>query len=230
MKPRIELALHEKLVLLACDTSYGTTDMGFHGKYLGVGVAGAVLFLLLRGGRVTFHRGRFHVRGQFSVGDRELDKALGDLEKKADPFKALRIEKWLLRAAEAELQEAVISGLVEKGILDGKASRYSILNPELREDIVNELRSAILEPQSVNEMTAALAGISNAIGCLRKNEFGDELQNRKMQFHELGRHAGPVIPAVRTAVYEKRLRNSIQYLYIFVAGIAGAFLARYCSS
>ncbi len=224
---RIELSLHEQLVLLAIDTTYGPIDLRITAKFLDIGVAGAILLLLLRRGRVTFQRDSFSVRGQLSVGDSEVDELLKGLENKADPFKPMRINKWLQRAARAQLQNAVISGLVVKGIIARKKRRFSILKPEVREEIVRRLRGAIREQERADEKTAALASLAHASMCLHKREFGDEMKRYKTQLNALGKQTGPVIPAVHTAVSNKKFQSSLQQVLFWLIGTLVALLMRY---
>lgn len=231
MMSSTDLTLYEQLVLLALESTSAEYPVTIKKKYLEIGVAGAILLLLLRSGRVTFQRGGFQVRGQLSVGDREVDDVLKDLENKADPFKPLRIGKWLKRAAKPTLQNAVVSGLVNKKILARKKNRLFIVTPEARDEIVQRLSAAIREKERADEQTAALASLAHATMCLDKMEFSDELKNHKKQLNALGEQTGPVIPAVRTAVAERKLINSVLNGAALVASSSAVLLlARACSS
>ena len=230
MRSRRELTLYEQLVLVAGDTSRGPGDFRTKSKHLDLGVAGAVLFLLLRGGRVTFQRGRFHVRGQLSLGDGELDKLLMNLMNKADPFKAMRANKWLRRAARAKPQDTVISGLIAKGFLAREDRKLTLLRPEAREEIVERLRAAVQDQERADEKTAALAGLAYAAQCLGKREFRDELKRQKTHLNAFGKHTGPVIPAVRAAVADRKFRASLLQGLLAALGIVVTLFFRYCSS
>lgn len=231
MMTHTDLTLYEQLVLIALDLTSAAHPVSIKKKYLEIGVAGAILLLLVRSGRVTFQRSGFQVRGQLSVGDREVDDFLRGLENKADPFKPLRIGKWLQRAAKPKLKNAVVSGLVNKKILSRKKSKLFILKPEAREEIMQRLRAAIRGEERADEQTAALAGLAHATDCLHGLVFRDELKNYKTQLNALGEQSGPVIPAVRTAVAERKLVNSILYGASAVAGPSAAvLLVRACSS
>ena len=228
---RTDLTLYEQLVLLALESTSAEYPLTIKKKYLEIGVAGAILLLLLRSGRVTFQRGGFQVRGQLSVGDREVDDVLKGLENKADPFKPLRIGKWLRRAARPKLRKAVVSGLVNKKILATKKSKLFILTPEAREEIVHRLSAAIREKERADEHTAALASLAHGTMCLDKMEFSDELKNYKKQLNALGEQTGPIIPAVRTAVAERKLINSIiNGSALVTSSVTALLLARACSS
>ena len=135
-----ELSLHEKLFLLAQEPSSLPGPFKSKSRYVNIGVAGAILLLLVRGGRVTFQRGSFHVRGQLAVGDSEVDELLKDLESKAEPFRAQRIGRWLRRAARAKPQDAVISGLVSRKVLARKKGKLFLLQSEAREEVVQRVR------------------------------------------------------------------------------------------
>ena len=226
-----DLTLYEQLVLLALVPTSIQEPLRMEKKYLDIGVSGAILILLLRSGRVTFQRGGFEVRGQLSVGGKEVDELLKGLENKADPFRPLRLGKWLRRAARARPQNAVISGLVIKGVLARKKSNLFILQPEMREEIVKRLSEAIRDKQRADEKTAALAGLAHATKCLKRSEFGEELKRCTAQLNALGRQSGPVIPAVRTAVAQRKLVTSIASAVGSAAG-AGVTVAllRACSS
>ncbi|MDE0128242.1 MAG: GPP34 family phosphoprotein [Gammaproteobacteria bacterium] len=228
---RTDLTLYEQLVLLALESTGAEYPVTIKKKYLEIGVAGAILFLLVRSGRVTFQRGGYQVRGQLSVGDAEVDDFLKGLENKADPFKPLRIGRWLQRAAKPKLKNAVVSGLVNQKILATKKSKLFIRSPEAREEIVQRLSAAIREKERADEQTAALASLAHATMCLDKLEFSEELKNCKKQLNALAEQSGPVIPAVRTAVAERKLVNSIINGAALVAGSSAAvLLARACSS
>lgn len=231
MMSSTDLTLYEQLVLLALESASAEYPVTIKKKYLEIGVAGAILLLLLRSGRVTFQRGGFQVRGQLSVGDREVDDFLKGLENKADPFKPLRIGKWLKRAAKPKLNNTAISGLVNKNILARKKRKLLILKPELREEIVHRLNEAIRGKEGADEKTAALASLAHAAECLDWLEFGDKPKNHKTRLNELSKHSGPVIPAVRTAVAKRKLVNSVLNAIGLVASSSIALLfARACSS
>lgn len=228
---RTDLTLYEQLVLLALESTGAENLVTTGKKPLEIGLAGAILFLLMRSGRVTFQRGGFQVRGQLSVGDGEVDEFLKGLENKADPFKPLRIGKWLQRAAKPKLQNAVVSGLVNRKILARKKSKLFIRSPEAREEIVQRVSAAIREKERADEQTAALASLAHASMCLDKLEFSDELKNYKKQLNALGEQTGPVIPAVRTAVAERKLINSIiNGSALVTSSVTALLLARACSS
>ena len=231
MMSHADLTLYEQLVLLALESTSAEYPVTIKKKYLEIGVAGAILLLLLRSGRVTFQRGGFQVRGQLSVGVREVDDFLKGLENKADPFKPLSIGKWLKRAAKPKLKNAAISGLVDKNILARKKRKLFIRKPELREEIVHRLNEAIRGKEGADEKTAALASLAHAAECLNWLEFSDKPKNHKTRLNELGKQSGPVIPAVRTAVAERKLVNSVLNAIGLVASSSIALLlARACSS
>ena len=226
-----DLTLYEQLVLLALVPTSIQEPLRMEKKYLDIGVSGAILILLLRSGRVTFQRGGFEVRGQLSVGGKEVDELLKGLENKADPFSPLRLGKWLRRTARAKPQNAVISGLVIKGVLARKKRKLFILKPELREEIVQRLSEAIRGEVRADDKTAALASLAHATKCLKWLEFSDELKRHKAQLNALGKLSGPVIPAVRTAVAERKLVTSINNVVGYATSAAVALLlARACSS
>lgn len=230
MRSRTELTLYEQLVLVAGDASRGPGDFRLKSRHLDLGVAGAVLFLLSRSGLVTFQRGRFHVRGQLSLGDSELDTLLMKLTNKADPFKAMRANKWLRRAARVKPQETVISGLIAKGFLAREDRQLSLPRPEAREEIVERLRAAVQDRERADEKTAALAGLAHAAQCLGKREFRDELKGHKTHLNALGKQTGPVVPAVRAAVSDRKFRASLQQVLVAASGIVVTLFFRYCSS
>ena len=222
-----ELSLHEKLFLLAQEPSSLPGPFKSKSKYVNIGVAGAILLLLVRGGRVTFQRGSFHVRGQLAVGDSEVDELLKDLESKADPFRAQRIGRWLRRAARAKPQDAVISGLVSRKVLARKKGKLFLLQSEAREEVVQRVRQAIRGEERASQDTAALASLAHAAMCLSHREFRNELKRHKSQLNALGKLAGPVVPAVQTAVSERKFKTSMLQLLGALLGILVTLALRY---
>ena len=225
-----ELSLHEQLVLLALEPSSLPGPFKSKSKYVDIGVAGAILLLLVRGGRVTFQRGSFHVRGQLAVGDSEVDELLKDLESKADPFRAQSIGRWLRRAARAKPQDAAISGLVSRKVLARKNGKLFLLQSEAREEVLQRVRQAIRGEERANQDTAALASLAHAAMCLSKREFSNELKRHRKQLNALGEQTGPVIPAVRAAVSDRKFKASLLQVLGALFGILVTLALRYCSS
>ena len=225
-----KLSLDEQLVLLALDVSFGPESAKIYSKSLDVGVAGAILFLLLRNGGVTINGNYVNARGPYSLGGGELDVLLKVWQGKVDLFKAHRIGAWILRIAKLQPHLAVIAGLERKGILATRKRKKVLLKPEVREQLVKRLRQVIREGNAADEETAALIGLAHACQCLDEAEFGEELRLHKAQLEALGTREGPLPLWVRTAVADQKMRNSLRYLYYAGGSVVGALIAGQCSS
>ena len=70
---------------------------------------------------------------------------------------------------------------------------------------------------------------AQACNCLDAAEFGEELRLHKAQPEALGTQAGPLALWVRTAIANKKMRNSLQYVYYAGGGVVGALIAGQCS-
>ncbi len=196
---------------------------------MGIGVAGAILYMLLRRGRLTIEANRVTMRGNLRLEGFGLDQLLRDLEAKTGPFRRPRISAWLRRTAKSKPERVVSERLVNNGILKRKRRRFSLVRPEMRVELLKSLRDTVAEGKVADEETAALAALLEAIE--QHVWLGPEYDPRKMkaQAQVLGREAGPALLAVRTAVAEQKLRKSVQNVIGLVAATGVAtLLARGC--
>ena len=224
-----ELGLQEQYVLLAMDVTFVVEYVAFDSKWLDIGVAATVLFQLWRSGRVSLHEGRIRPRGALSVGQGDLDALMEKLGKKEAPFKSRGINSWLLWMAGAKPHKAVLEGLEHKGILARKKRKHMLVLPEPRTRIIERLRQAIREGDEKDEHTAVLVGIADASRVLETGELAGDSSEFPAHVEALGRAAAPLVAAVRTAVSEQKLRDSLNYFYYLGGGALAALLFGKCS-
>lgn len=229
MKRAPELGLQEQYVLLAMGAAFNVEHVTVDSRWLDIGVAATVLFQLWRSGRVSLDEGRVRPRGALSVGQADLDALLQKLAKKEAPFKSRGISSWLLRMAQAKPHKTVLEGLAHKGVLSRKKRKHILILPEARKRIIERLQRVISEGDGADEQTAALVGIADASRVLETWELAGDASEHAAQVEALGRTAGPVVAAVRTAVSEKKLRDSLSYLYYLAGGGLVALLLGKCS-
>ena len=225
-----ELGLQEQYVLLAMDVIFTIDHVAFDSKWVDIGVAATVLFELWRNGRVSLEEGRVRPRGALSVGQTDLDAVLEKLAKKEAPFKARGINSWLVWVADAGPHKAVLDGLAHKGILSKKKRKFKLALPETRKKIVERLTRVIREGDIADDHTAALVGIADASQVVEVGELAGESSENAAQVEALGRTVAPLVAAVRTAISEKKLRNSLGYFYGFGGAALASLLLGKCSS
>lgn len=231
MARAIQLGLHEQLVLLALDVPPNRKRARLRTQWLGFGVAGAILFMLLRSGRVTIERDRITARGKLTLSEFGLETLLTELEAKIGPFKRPRPSAWLRRVAGLKALNHVLLRLEVKGILKPDKGGFRLMKPGLRNDLEQRLRETVIEGKVASEETAALAALVEAINVFNWLWVEDGKRQVKQKFRILGRQAGPAIPAVRTAVAERKLAQSIASVFGAAAGTGITFLLiRACSS
>lgn len=229
MKRAPELGLQEQYVLLAMDVEFNVDYVGFDSKWVDIGVAATVLFQLWRSGRVSLDGGRVRPRGALFVGQADIDALLQKMGEKEAPFKSRGISSWLLWVAKAKPHKVVIEGLTHKGILTRKRRKHLLVLPEVRSRIIERLQRAIREGEGADGQTAALVGIADASRVLETGELAGDSSEHAAQVEALGRTAVPVVAAVRTAVSEKKLRDSLSYFYYLAGGGLAALLLGKCS-
>ena len=224
--PAPELGLQEQYVLLAMNVTFTDEYVSFDSKWVDIGVAGSVLFQLWRSGRVSLDGGRVRPRGALSIGQAGIDALLQKLGEKEPPFKTRGINSWLHWMARAKPRETVMEGLEHKGILSPKGRKHQLVLPEVRSRIFERLRRIIRDGEGADEQTAALVGIAAASRVLEAEELaGDWSEHR--QRGALTRTAAPIVNAVRTAVSERKLRDSLQYFYVLAGfGLVALILGR----
>lgn len=230
MMPAPELGLQEQYVLLAMDVTFSVEYFAFDSKWVDIGVAATVLFQLWRNGRVSFDGGRVRPRGALSVGQTDLDFLLEKLGKKEAPFKSRGINSWLRWIAKAEPHKAVLEGLEHKGILARKKRKHMLVLPEARKRIIERLRRTIREGDDADEQTTLLVGVAEASDVLQTGELGGEWTEHGPKVKALGRRSALVVAAVRTAILEKKLRDSLSYFFYFGGGALTVLLIGKCSS
>lgn len=151
--------------------------IGMAAQNLTVGLGGAVLADLALRGLVTYERPRVLARKAPPTGDPVLDGPHGEIL--AAPS-SRRVTSWVGRLGKRPLRDAVLDGLVQRGILDRQERRVlgifpSTVYPErdggpeklLRGSIGDVLRGALVP----TPFTAALIGLLDATGTLRP-QFG----------------------------------------------------------
>ncbi|MCY3604616.1 MAG: GPP34 family phosphoprotein [Gammaproteobacteria bacterium] len=225
-----ELGLQEQYVLLAMDVTFTVDHVAFDTKWVDIGVAATVLFQLWRTGRVSLEEGRVKPRGALSVGQTDLDALIERLVQNDPPFESRGINSWLLRMANAEPHKAVLEGLAHKGILSRRKRKYKLVLPEARNRIIERLQRVIREGDAADEQTAALVGIGDASRVLETGELSGDSSEQAARVEALGKTVVPVVAAVRTAVSEKKLRDSLTYFYYLGGGTLVALLVARCSS
>ena len=231
MARETQLGLHEKFLLLSLVPSIGAEHAKLKARWLGIGVAGAILYMLLRRGRVTIEGNRVTARGSLRLDGSRLDQLLRDLETRTGPFNRPRISAWLRRTAKLKPQLAVSEQLVGKGILKPNKRDFFLVMPELRDGLKKRLRETVVEGKVADEEMAVLAALMEATEQLAWLQMDDEKDKMKAQMRILGRQAGPALLAVRTAVAEQKLRKSLQNVIgLAVATGVTALMARVCSN
>ena len=230
MMPAPELGLQEQYVLLAMNVTFGVEHAVLDPTRVDIGVSATVLFQLWRNGRVSLEEGRIRPRGALSVGQTDLDALLQKLGKKDAPFRSRGINSWLLWIAKAKPHKTVLEGLEHKGVLSRKKRKHMLVLPEARKRIIERLRRAIRKDGDADELTAVLVGIADASGVLETGELAGDRSGREPQVEALGRAAAPLVSAVRTAVSQKRLRDSLINLCYIAGGALAALLFAKCSS
>lgn len=228
MMPAPELGLQEQYVLLAMDVTYTVEYVAFDSKWVDIGVAGSVLFQLWRSGRVSLDGGRVRPRGALSIGQAGIDALLQKLGEKEPPFKSRGINSWLHWMARAKPHKTVIEGLEHKGILSRAKRKHRLVLPEVRSRIIEHLGRLIREGVGADEQTAALVGIADASRVLETGELAGDWSEHRLQRGTLTTTAAPIINAVRTAVSERKLRDSLQYFYYLAGGGLVALILGEC--
>ncbi|GAA3339076.1 hypothetical protein GCM10017714_13090 [Curtobacterium pusillum] len=174
------------------------------GQRLDIGLAGAVLADLALRGAVTLDGGKVAVASGTVTGDAALDEVLGSIAASGAPRKA---KWWVQRLGKRPLRDAVLAGLVQRGIISEEQRTTLVLftttrHPErdggpealVRSGIADVLR----QRTSPTPYLAALIGLLDATSTLRE-QFG-RVDKALVKSIAEGEWASPAVRAVLSDV------------------------------
>lgn len=178
---RPELTLYEQILLLVLTDREGSLLKATHFRFA---LAGAILSELLLEGYIELESGSsgqlVTVTRKERTGDPVLDDALREIlgaTRRTDP------ERWIERFTEHdELHLRVARQLCRKGVLKEHEGRvrlifrrtvYVDLDPEVEEEVVGRVRTAVFEDGPVDARTALVVSLASA-GHILRAIFGPE--------------------------------------------------------
>lgn len=173
-----------------------TTD----GQHLDIGLAGAVLADLALRGAITLADGRVTMASGTVTGDAALDEVLGSIAASGTPRKA---KWWVQRLGKRPLRDAVLAGLVQRGIISEEQRTTLVVftttrHPERDGGPEALLRSGIADVlaqrSSPSPYLAALIGLLDATETLR-GQFG-RVDKALVKSIAEGEWASPAVRAV----------------------------------
>ena len=103
--------------------------------------------------------------------------------------------------------------------------------PELREELVQRVRRAVIRGKDADQEMVVLAGLTDAAGCLKQVVHSTDPHLDKAGIKDLRRRAGPSAMWAGSAVGEQKFWTSLTVAIgsTIGSGIA-AMVARQCSS
>ncbi|MBA8989935.1 hypothetical protein FHW23_001181 [Curtobacterium pusillum] len=170
------------------------------GQRLDIGLAGAVLADLALRGAVTLDGGKVAVASGTVAGDAALDEVLGSIAASGAPRKA---KWWVQRLGKRPLRDAVLAGLVQRGIISEEQRTTLVLftttrHPERDGGPEALVRSGIADVlgqrTSPTPYLAALIGLLDATNTLRE-QFG-RVDKALVKSIAEGEWASPAVRAV----------------------------------
>ncbi|WIB78791.1 GPP34 family phosphoprotein [Curtobacterium sp. MCPF17_002] len=171
---------------------------------LDLGLAGAVLADLALRGSITLQRGLVATASGRVTGDATLDEVLGSIAACGAPRKA---KWWVQRLGKRPLREAVLAGLVQRGVISEEQRTTLVLftttrHPELDAGPESLVRSGIADVLAQraepSAFLAALIGLLDATNTLR-NQFGRVDKGLVRSIAE-GEWASPAVRAVLSEI------------------------------
>ena len=218
---KTDLSFLEKIILLALD------DKGWFGNSehkIKFGLAGAILFELIRKGRIELKDNIVHVLNSKPIDDIVLDKVF-NLIKSSKKERNLR--SWIQRIVYKKmmLRKSLLKGLVDKKVIRREEytllmvfyqNKYPVLNTELKKKIQEDLCEKITSEKAMTDHDLMLLSIMNTCKMVRKN-FGGFLQYLKLrsrinlitQFPETGSDSEKLIKQVQTAIARAIMASNV---------------------
>ncbi len=183
---KLELYLHEEVLLLALRNEEGTAPFGSNYAF---SLAAAVIAELMLNRRIRIadkKRSLIEMTDALPVGDSILDDCL---ERIVKARRRARIETWVNRFVALRLTDRVARSLCRKGVLKANEDRilwifkrriYPELNPEPERNLIERLRSAIFTDQKdISPRTAALLSLARPTGLLEMAFDRNDLKKRQ---------------------------------------------------
>lgn len=194
---RPELTLYEQILLLVLTDREGSLLKATHFRFA---LAGAILSELLLEGYIELESGSsghlVTVTRKERTGDPVLDDALREIlsaTRRTDP------ERWIDRFTEHdELHLRVARQLCRKGVLKEHEGRvrlifrrtvYVDLEPEVEEEVVDRVRTAVFEDGPVDARTALVVSLASAGHILRAIFGPEEVLTRVERLRDIMDHA-----------------------------------------
>ena len=199
MANRVELMLHEELLLLALRDKEGTIAPGSMHEHA---MAGAILAELLLRTRIRLDpvKGkRVEVVDPGHLGNPLVDECLVEVR---DAKRRKTLNAWVTRFASIrKLTQRVAEGLCEQGILRADEDKillifnrkiYPEINPAPEREMIERLREAIFtESTDIDPRTAVLASLANSADLLAQAFDKKALRQRKKRLGQIA--AGEVV-------------------------------------
>lgn len=185
------LSLAEELLLLALEDEEGKVSGAASGS-LECGLAGAVLMELALADRISLDSGKVMVADASPIGDSVLDSALAKI---AASSRMRDAEYWIGGGLDSgALKDALLDGLVEKGVLASEehkllwvipTRRYPERDGEPEQELRERIRAVVLEGQRPEPRLAAMIALIKACSLTDEIFASSERERAKERLEEV---------------------------------------------